>query len=182
MLDLEVWEHSSGYTPPPADASIAAINSLSPVSSPKADEPIGFPVPPPSRPYAKLIATPGTFLLDHAVTYVRLYPESRSFEVVGPGDYIEVVRWRDFTESDLLSLVSSANLPATVTNERLYEFWILQNELDNLEREEDHYSSLACDSDTVFILPGLSETRVAYHTARAQLILDIFGPEPTEEA
>ena len=127
------------------------------------------------------MATPGTFLLDHSATYVRLYPESRSFEVVGPGDYIEGVRWRDFTESDLLSLVSAASLPATVTNERLYDFWALQSELDSLEREEDHYSSLACDSDTAVIIPGLSEVRVAYHAARVQLILDIFGPEPTEE-
>ena len=117
------------------------------------------------------------FLLDHSATYVRLYPESRSFEVVGRGDYIEGLRWRDFTESDILSLVSSADLPASVTDARLSAFWALQMELDNLEREEDYYSSLPCEDDNVFVLPGLSETRVAYHAARAQLILDLYGPE-----
>ena len=120
-------------------------------------------------------------MLDHSATYVRLYPEHRSFEVVGPGDYIEVVRWRDFEERDILSLVSAADLPATVSNERLYDFWSLQSELESLEREEDYYSSLPCDSDTVVIIPGLSEVRVAYHAARAQLILDLYGPEPAED-
>jgi len=175
LLDLEVWEHSSGYKPPPAaaatlcsvDASIASIDSLSPVGSPT------------NRQYAIVPLLP--FLLDHSATYVRLYPEHRSFEVVGPGDYIEVVRWRDFEESDILSLVSAADLPATVSNERLFEFWNLQNALDELEREEDHYSSLPCEDDNVFVLPGLSEARDAYRAARAQLILDIFGPESEAE-
>ena len=163
MLDLEVWEHSSGYKPPPASAVTSTSTSTEPTVSTD------------SRQYAVLPLLP--FLLDHSATYVRLYPDTRSFEVVGPGDYIEVVRWRDFEESDILSLVSATNLPATVTNERLYEFWNLQNALDELEREEDYYSSLPCDSDTVFVLPGLSEARDAYRATRAQLILDIFGPD-----
>jgi hypothetical protein len=167
LLDPEVWEHSSDYKPPPAaDASIASIDSLSPVGSPT------------NRQYAIVPLLP--FLLDHSATYVRLYPEHRSFEVVGPGDYIEVVRWRDFEESDILSLVSAADLPAPVTNERLFEFWNLQNALDELEREEDHYSSLPCEDDKVFVLPGLSEARDAYRAARAQLILDLYGPAPAE--
>jgi hypothetical protein len=162
LLDPEVWEHSSDYKPPPADAT-----SISPSVSASV-------VP------AILVSLPNhapfyNHDCDATATYVRLYPSSRDLDIVGEGWEIAQRGFHDPTVFD--GLVTAASLPSSVTDSRLSDLLDLQRNLEFLESNQDHYGSMEGGED--YCEPGLPEARAAYAAAKESLLNDLYGPPPS---
>ena len=161
LLDPEVWEHSLGYKPPPADAT--SVSTPLSVSAPVVTATL---VSPPNHPPFY------NHDCDGLATYVRLYPSSRDLDIVGEGWAIAQRGFRDPTVFD--GLVTAASLPSSVTDSRLSDLLDLQRKLEYLEFQQDHYGSMEGGED--YCEPGLPEARAAYAAAKESLLNDLYGP------
>lgn len=150
MLDLEVWEHSSGYKPPPASHATTISNSVSaprsfsnapapamtPIVSPVADEPVGF--APAALPLCRCWAYAPPMPRSAPTVYIRLVPSRRDFYLYTPEEVED-----DTFRTDYLS---AKDLPASVSDDRLRSLQHLEERAEQLGRDFDEARSYLDDA------------------------------------
>ena len=198
LLDPEVWEHSSDYKPPPANAvttiSTFALRSVSTAVTAPAT-PVASPIPDSESVGFAATAEP--------TVYVSIRWDDRKFYVLDPEDEDEFSADPYLCTADALS----------ITNERLLAFFRLEKRLEELQQRYDdarsyldsapdpeefrgrgidraerlylqqrYEAAIAEEADLDNTLGrALAECEAEYQNAKSALVLDIFGPAPVYE-